>query len=98
MTSVTASIRIIRLITFLPSSFFFRTFLLSFAFCLLSSAAHVDQESAVDAMAVSRFLSEEHRRVVFRADREEAIVAAQAEASRLPLHAAADVARQERLG
>src|SRR5262245_9419830 len=62
-----------------------------------SSPARVDQQSAVDAVAVPRLLSEESRRLVVRSNDVEPVVAAHAPARRVvePLDAAADVARQK---
>src|SRR5687767_12849561 len=79
---VTASITIIRLAMSNP---------------LLCSAADVQEHPAVDAVPVPVFLSEEGRRLVLRPDGDEAVVAAQAPSAGVPVHAAADVARQERL-
>src|SRR5215467_15918823 len=69
-------------------------------FHIETSPNGVDDHAAVNAIAVSRVLSEKARRVVFRSHRDEAVVAADAPAAAAvePLHAGADVAREERLG
>src|SRR5262245_11738184 len=59
--------------------------------------ADVQQHPAVDAMPVPRLLAEERRRIVLGLHRDEAVVAAQAPASGVPVHAAADVAGEEGL-
>src|SRR5688572_32356271 len=69
---------------------------LSIAYRALSNG--VENRTAVDAVAVSRLLSEEHRRIVLGLHRDEAIVAAQTPAAGIPLHTSADVAREERRG
>src|ERR1700736_2444924 len=65
-----------------------------------SSPDRVDDHGAVDAMPVAGVLPEERRRGVLRLRGKEPVVAAQTPAAvwRIPLHAAADVASQERLG
>src|SRR5262249_50356652 len=69
-------------------------------FHISSSPNGVDHHAAIHTIAVSRVLSEEARRVVLRSHRDEAGVAADAPAAAAvdPLHAGADVAREERLG
>src|SRR5262245_14895789 len=63
-----------------------------------TSPADVQQHPAVDSMAVSGLLSEEGWRVVFTLQRDESVVTPQSPPSRIPAHAAADVAREKRLG
>src|ERR1051325_12134085 len=60
-----------------------------------STSADVQQHAAVDAVAVARLLAEERRRVVLRLDRREPVITTQSPAPRVPVHAAADVAREE---
>src|SRR5215475_4136729 len=69
-------------------------------FNMTTSPYGVDHDASVHAIAVSRVLSEKARRLVLRAHRDEAVVAADppAAAAVEPLHAGAYVARQERLG
>src|SRR5258705_2119302 len=62
-----------------------------------ASAPDVQEHAAVDAMPVARLLAEERRRVVFRLQRDEAVVAAQSPAAGVPVDAAPDVAREKRL-
>src|SRR6266550_5431022 len=64
---------------------------------LAMSSPDVQQHPAVDPMSVARLLPEECGRVVLRPDRDEAVVPAQTPASGVPVHTAADVAREERL-
>src|SRR5215831_5151333 len=67
-------------------------------FTMSSSPNGVDHHAAVNAMPVSRVLSEKARRVVIRSHGDEPVVAAQAPAAVAePLDAAPDVARQERV-
>src|SRR5207302_9996416 len=61
------------------------------------SAADVQEHAAVDAMAVAGFLPDEGGRVALGLHRDEAIVAAQSPAARVPVQPASDVAREERL-
>src|SRR5207249_4496839 len=56
---------------------------------------HIQQHAAVDAVAVAIFAAEEIWRVVLRLHRDEAVIAAQTPASGVPVHPAADVAREE---
>src|SRR5207237_8665159 len=63
----------------------------------LSLPSNVQQHAAVDAMPIPRLLPEERGRVVFLLHGDEAVVAAQSPASRVPVDAAANVAREERL-
>src|SRR5262249_47012820 len=60
----------------------------------------VDQYGAVDAIAVPIIVAKEVRRAVLRFDHLETVVAAKSPTSirRVPLDAAAEVAREERLG
>src|SRR5215467_7062501 len=68
-------------------------------FTMSSSPNGVDHHAAINAMSVSRVLSEETRRVVFRAHGDEPVIAAQAPAAvPEPLDTAADVTGQEGVG
>src|SRR5262245_4882451 len=62
------------------------------------STHDIEDDSAVDAVAVPGLLSPERRRIVLGLHRDEAVVAAQTPAAAVPLHAATDVAGEERLG
>src|SRR5262245_1538966 len=64
-----------------------------------ASPDSVDDHGAVDTVTVARVTSEERRRIVFGLRRQEAIVAAKPPTivRRIPLHAAADIADEERL-
>src|SRR5258706_2827598 len=62
------------------------------------SPSDVEKHTTVDAVAVPRFLAEDIRRIVLRLHGDEPVVAAQAPAAGVPVHAAADVAGEERLG
>src|SRR5262245_33358695 len=62
------------------------------------SPADVQQHTAIDSMAISRFLSEERRCVVLGLQRDESVVTSQSPPPCVPAHAAADVACEERLG
>src|SRR5436190_14337985 len=57
------------------------------------SAPEVQQHTAVDAVVVARFLSEERRRVVLALDRDKSVIAPQAPAAGVPADEAADLAR-----
>src|SRR5262245_61207377 len=59
---------------------------------------NIEDDSAIDAMAVPGLLSPECRRIVLGLHRDEAVVTAQTPAAAVPLHAAADVAGEEGLG
>src|SRR4029450_9998019 len=61
------------------------------------SPADVQQHTAVDSMAISRFLPEERRCVVLRFQRDKSVVTPQSPPPCVPAHAAADVAGEERL-
>src|SRR5687768_11691974 len=87
ITSVTVSITIIRFNIWYSDP--------SFVSLLLPD---VQQHTGINPVAVSLFLAEERRRVVLRVHRDEAVVATQAPAARMPGDAAAEVAGQERLG
>src|SRR5215470_11328911 len=63
-----------------------------------ASAADVQRDGSVDAMAVSRLLAEERGRVILRLHGDEPVVPAESPPAAVPLHAAADVAGEERLG
>src|SRR6266550_5133032 len=63
-----------------------------------TSAAKVHEQPAIDAMPVPRLLPEERGCVGLRLHRDEAVVASKSPASRVPAHAAADVAGEERVG
>src|SRR5262249_13199614 len=64
----------------------------------LASPSYVDQQAAIDSVAVPRPGSEEVRSGFLRLHRDEPIVAAHSPASVEPLHAAADVPCEERFG
>src|SRR5215510_1277406 len=66
-------------------------------FTVGASATDVQRDGPVDAVAVPRLLSKERRRVVLRLHGDEPIVAAESPPAAVPLHAAADVAGEERL-
>src|SRR5688572_184442 len=55
----------------------------------------VEDHTAIHAMPVPPLLSPELRRVVLRLDGDETVVTTQSPAARVPLDAAADVAREE---
>src|SRR6185503_10037020 len=61
-----------------------------------ASAHDVENDAAVDAVSVPRFLSEERRRIILGLHRDEAIVAAQTPAAGVPLHTPTDVRREKR--
>ena len=57
----------------------------------------IEDDSGVDAVTVSRDLPKEFRGIVLRLHANEPVVSAKTPAARVPLEAAADVARQKRL-
>src|SRR5262245_54598823 len=59
-------------------------------------ANDVENHTAVHAVTVARLLAEEGRRVILRLHGDEPVVTAQTPASGVPLHAAADIAGEER--
>src|ERR1041385_6802673 len=61
-----------------------------------STSLDVQQHAAVEAMAVAGLLSEERRPVILRLHRDVAIVTTHPPSMRVPAHAAADVAGEER--
>src|ERR1043166_8130680 len=69
-------------------------------FHMSASPNGVDDDAAVDAVAVPRVLSEERGRIVLRPRRDEPVIGthAPAVAAVEPLHARADVACQKRVG
>src|SRR5262245_40143938 len=58
----------------------------------------IEDDSAIDAVAVPGLLSRARWRIVLGLHRDEAVVTAQAPAAAVPLHAATHVAGEERLG
>src|SRR5689334_24683861 len=63
-----------------------------------TSAHEVENYTAIDAVSVPRFLSEELRRIILGLHRDEAIVATQTPAAGVPLHTSTEVGREERGG
>src|SRR5215475_926794 len=90
-TSVKVSITNIRLAMNFSSS----TFTVERDASRSTLPADVQQHTAVDSMAIPRFLSEERRCVVLRFQRDEAVVTPQSPSPRVPAHAAADIACEE---
>ena len=58
----------------------------------------IEDDSAIDAVTVAGLLSPERRRIILGLHRDEAVVATQTPAAAVPLHAATDVAGEERFG
>jgi hypothetical protein len=63
-----------------------------------SSAAEVEDDPAIDAMAKARLLPKEGRGIVLGLDRDEPVVASEPPSPGVPLDPAADVAGEKRLG
>src|SRR5258705_2795375 len=63
----------------------------------IASAADVEKNPAIDAVAIARLLPEEGGGIVLRSNRDETVVSAETPASGVPVDTATDVPRQKRL-